>query len=65
MSGFPIYDIISVENYYAFLDIVDLKYCTNFALIGESCIVNAYSGCNLCNVPVVLLALTHLIQYET
>ena len=48
-----------------FLDIVDLKYCTNFALIGESCIVNAYSGCNLCNVPVVLLALTHLIQYET
>ena len=48
-----------------FLDIVNLKYGTNFAPIGECCMVNAYSRCNLCNVPVLLLTLAHWIQYET
>ena len=48
-----------------FLDIVKLKYGTNFAPIGECCMVDAYSRCNLCNIPVVLLALAHWIQYET
>ena len=48
-----------------FLDIVHLKYNTHLAPIGECCIVNAYSRCNLCNIPAVLLGLAHWMQYET